>query len=138
MNTTNRKGDIAQQKVVLRAFEKGIIPSKPLVDDSRYDFVFDVEGKIRRVQVKYCDSRPKNSENSYSVSLTKHTGGYSRKLYRYTKDDFDDLIVYFPSENRYALLPSKTWSDKSSVTIRFQPAKNGQKKNIILIDDYEW
>ena len=49
---TKLKGDIAEQAVALKALQKGWEVLRPLGDRLPYDLVFDVEGKLFKIQVK--------------------------------------------------------------------------------------
>ena len=60
MHSAHQKGEIAQLKVQLRAAEKGVTLSKPLID-SRYDFIRDDGRKQERAQVKYASGKSPHS-----------------------------------------------------------------------------
>lgn len=132
---TNQKGAIAEQKVILKAAEFGLQVSKPIFAESRYDLIIEKNDILYKAQVKYCDSQ---INEAYSVSLTKHSGGYNRKLYRYSSTEIDCVLVYLPKEEKILWLPPSLWENKSSVSLRTSPSKNGQKKGINLVDDFVW
>lgn len=50
---TKVKGDIAEQAAVLHALKRGWGVLKPVGDRLPYDLVFDVDGVLIKVQVKY-------------------------------------------------------------------------------------
>ncbi len=49
---TKLKGDIAEQAVVLFALKQGWGVLKPVGDRLPYDLVFDINGRLVRIQVK--------------------------------------------------------------------------------------
>lgn len=49
---TKLKGDIAEQAVILKALQQGWGVAIPIGDRLPYDLVFDVGGKLLKIQVK--------------------------------------------------------------------------------------
>jgi hypothetical protein len=68
MLTSNWKGQLATTKAQLRALELGYIPSIPNMD-CRYDIIIDDGKKLWRVQVKYANRVPANSQGAVIVKL---------------------------------------------------------------------
>ena len=50
--TTDQKGAIAEAAVVFEATKLGIPVLRPLAEGLRYDLVFELEGRLIRVQCK--------------------------------------------------------------------------------------
>lgn len=50
--STKLKGDIAEQAAILHALKHGWGVLKPIGDRLSYDLVFDVQGKLAKIQVK--------------------------------------------------------------------------------------
>ena len=139
---TNLKGAIAEQKVVLRALEKGLIVSKPVVD-CRYDLIIDNQGKLERAQVKYGNGTTRNSEGSISVSLTSwdHDGSGHRDAKQsrtYTSEEVDCILVYLPKKDVVVRLSPKLFDGKKSLVLRYEASKNNQKKGVHLVEDLRW
>ncbi|HEX8492646.1 MAG TPA: group I intron-associated PD-(D/E)XK endonuclease [Pyrinomonadaceae bacterium] len=93
MHSTHQKGEIAHIKVMLRALEKGVVLSKPLIA-SRYDFILDDSQKLERVQVKYAGGKAPHSQGSVKVNLKSWEGRKLRR--RYCASEVDALLVYIP------------------------------------------
>jgi PD-(D/E)XK endonuclease len=53
MLTTDQKGAIAETAIVHAAVKLGIDVYKPICEGGRYDLVFDVAGRLLRVQCKW-------------------------------------------------------------------------------------
>jgi hypothetical protein len=139
MNEKIFKGQIAQLKVELRAAEKGITLSKPLVD-ARYDYIVDNNGTFERVQVKYAGSKSDvRTPNSITVPLRKWSGNKNNGSYRkYTTDEVDALLVYIPRIEKIIRVDKKEFCGKCSVAIHLGTPASGQQKGILLASKLEW
>ena len=135
MHSTHQKGEIAHLKVMLRAIEKGVVLSKPLID-SRYDFILDDNQKLERVQVKYASGKAPHSRGSVKVNLKSWEG---RKLHRrYCADEVDALLVYIPQIDEVLRFEADVFCERASFTVRIEPARNGQTKGILNAKDFVW
>jgi hypothetical protein len=135
MHSTHQKGEIAQLKVMLRAMEKNVVLSKPLVD-SRYDFILDNGQKLERVQVKYASGKMPHSRGSIRVDLKSWEGRKLRR--RYSADEVDALLVYIPQIDKVLRFEPYLFCERATLTVRIEPAKNGQKKGILIAEDFIW
>ena len=135
MHSTHQKGEIAQLKVQLRAAEKGIVLSKPVVD-SRYDFILDDGQRLERVQVKYASGKAPHSQGSVRINLKSWEGRKLRR--RYCADEVDALLVYIPQIDEVLRFEANIFCERASFTIRLAPAKNGQTKSILNARDFIW
>jgi hypothetical protein len=73
------------------------------------------------------------------VNLGKLSG--SMKIYatrRYTAAEIDVLAIYVASINRVLWIPPSVWEGRECVYLRLTAARNGQKKGILLVEDYLW
>ncbi len=135
---TARKGEIAVHRAILRALELGYTPSRPCVEGARYDLVIDAgASQLARVQVKYCDHRPRNT-GAYEISLTRHCGGRDRRLYRYGSEEIDAIVAFLAADDALAWLPAPLWAGRAAVTIRTSPARNGQRRGVHLLEHLRW
>ena len=135
MHVTHQKGEIAQLKVQLRAAEKGVVLSKPLVD-SRYDFILDDGRRLERVQVKYASGRAPHSKGSVKVNLKSWQGRRLRR--RYCTAEVDALLVYIPQIDEVLRFEADFFCERASFTVRLEPAKNGQTKSILNALEFIW
>jgi PD-(D/E)XK endonuclease len=135
MHSTHQKGEIAQLKVQLRAAEKGIVLSKPVVD-SRYDFILDDGHRLERVQVKYASGKAPHSQGSVQINLKSWEGRKLRR--RYCATEVDALLVYVPQIDEVLRFESNIFCERASFTVRLVPAKNGQSKSILNARDFIW
>jgi hypothetical protein len=135
MHITHQKGEIAQLKVQLRAAEKGIVLSKPLVS-SRYDFILDDGQRLERVQVKYASGKAPHSQGSVKINLKSWEGRQLRR--RYCAGEVDALLVYIPQMDEILRFEADVFCERASFTVRLEPAKNGQMKSVINAKDFIW
>ena len=142
MNNT-QKGEIAKLRTEIRAAEKGWLSSRT-VEGARYDLVLDDGEKLYRAQVKWAGSEMSHSEGSVSVELRRYCGDgrnlkYTRSKSRvYGASEVDVVIAYIPQIDELCWFGPSMFDGKSTITVRFQPSKNGQKKGIVLAQDYVW
>ena len=103
---TKQKGDIAEQMVILEALKKGWGVSVPFGDRLPYDLVFDIDGKLFKIQVKsaWFDSIKEN----YVVD-NRRTKTNRRKMVRanYEISDFDFAILVIEDLNVFYIMPSE-------------------------------
>ena len=114
----NSKGQIAQLKCQLRAAEKNIITSLPLVP-ARYDLALDIDNKIIRAQIKYCDAKD-HSKNTLILRLErKHLGQKS-----YDKNDIDLLLVFIPRIDKVLVFYPNQFHKISKIRINLKNPKS--------------
>jgi hypothetical protein len=90
---TKIKGDIAEQAAILHALKRGWGVLKPVGDRLPYDLVFDVDGTLIKIQVKYAWFEQPSS--NYVVD-NRRTKTNRRLMVRdaYKQSDFDFVLVY--------------------------------------------
>ena len=124
MHHTKTIGDFAELKVALKFIERGYFVSKPLTDHAPYDLVVEIEGKLKKVQVKARTAR------NGVVTLQKYTSNRE-----YSSGDFDLLALYCIDIDSIALIDWKDIKTKD-FALRLEPAKNNQTKNVSYFKDY--
>jgi hypothetical protein len=101
---TKLKGDIAEQAAVLHALKRGWGVLKPVGDRLPYDLVFDVEGTLIKVQVKFAwFDEP---SGNYVVD-NRRTKTNRRIMVRevYKQSDFDFALVYVEQLDLFYVFP---------------------------------
>lgn len=125
MNTKN-KGDLAEQAVILKALAHGWEVLKPVGDRLPYDLVFDVNGKLFKIQVKYAwfDKKRKNF-----VVDTRRTKTNRRKMLRslYTVKDFDFAVAYISELSVFYVFPVKVFISYGSEIHLIETEKRQRK-----------
>jgi hypothetical protein len=101
---TKLKGDIAEQAVTLFALKQGWGVLRPVGDRLPYDLVFDIDGKLVKIQVKsaWFDLKRQN----YVVD-TRRTKTNRRRMIReiYTSSDFDFAVAYIEEKHIFYVIP---------------------------------
>ena len=133
MLESKQKGIITELECITAFNKLGYQISIPYGENSRYDFIADIEGKLIRVQVK--TSRYKdNTENAIVFSCrSSHTNAKGTQNIRYTSEEIDYFCTYF--NNQCYLIPIAECSVEK--TLRFCPTKSGQIVGISFAQDYE-
>lgn len=133
VHTTYVKGETAQLHVQLRANALGFVVSRPTVE-ARYDLIVDESGKLLRGQVKYAD---RIVDGAIRLDLRKQTRNRGPRK-RYTDTEIDVLFVYVPSMDAVLRLPVELVHNKSTLSLRVEPAGRGQTKGVMYAVDYVW
>ena len=133
MLESKQKGILTELQCITEFCKLGYHVSIPYGENSRYDFIADIDGKLIRVQVK--TSSPKRDTQgaiSFACRSTRvsASGNFSRT---YTKDEIDYFATYY--NNVCYLVPVGECSVEK--TLRFEPPANGQIKGITFAKDYE-
>jgi prevent-host-death family protein len=135
--STNRKGTIAETKIVAAATELGVPVLRPVQEHGRYDLAFQIGDSILRVQCKWGaldEDRAVVKVSLQSCCLTP--AGYVRTPY--AADEIDLVAVYCGDLGRCYLLPSALACGRTSAYLRLVPPKNHQRACINLASDFEF
>lgn len=131
---TKTKGNIGEA-VILAEFTKfGVQCSIPWGDNARYDLIAEFNGKLNKIQIKYCDCITENS--SYVCTLVSSTNHTTNKRLHGYENDVDYMAFYIIQLNKCLLMPIDLCKDKKTITFRNEVTKNNQKKKIHLIDGF--
>jgi prevent-host-death family protein len=135
LQSGNHKGAIAEAKIAAAAVELGIPVLKPISEHGRYDLVFEVDGRLFRIQCKWAARR--------GEVLTVYTGGnylsprgYVRSTY--TSDEIDAIAAYSGELGCCYLLPIEVVAGQFMVHLRLSAPKNAQRASIHWASQYEF
>ena len=88
----------------------------PLNDTQKYDLAIDLDGKLKRVQVK--TTRGKNSTGKYFVVQLKHSGGSDNKQAITNFDNTQsDILFIVTIENEMYEIPTSQVTVKAQLTL---------------------
>ena len=122
----NTKGKVSELEILTLITKLGYSVSIPFGDKDKYDQIWDINGKLIKVQIK--TSRWKNENktgiifNCYSVS--------NKKKHNYTKDEIDYFATFW--EGKCYLVPVEECS--SEKTLWFEEKTN---PSCCLAKDYD-
>lgn len=113
---------------ILEFLKRGIIVSRPLGDNSRYDLVLEIMGVLYTCQVKATNSSTPKLAEFHLTSSQAHRG-HGRQRYDV------DLFCCVDLVNNYVFIVPNT-SDRGSIKIRYEPTDSGQTSKINMYYDF--
>ena len=130
--TAKQKGNLTELQCLTAFYQEGCHVSLPYGENSRYDMIVDVQGKLIRVQVK-TSSLKKNSNDAITFSCrSSHVNSTGVQNTKYTDEEIDYFATFW--EGQCYLIPVSECSTEKS--LRFSPPRNGQIKGISFASDY--
>ena len=133
MLNTHFQGEITELQVAEAFLAEGYQVCKPLVSDSRYDFIVDINHNLYRIQVKTASL---STDGDYIEFKTQssHTNTQKTVYHSYSAEDVDYFATVF--ERQCYLVPIEKIGSRS-FRLRLKPTKNGQTKNINFAKDFK-
>ena len=130
--SSKQKGNLTELQCITAFCELGYQVSIPYGENSRYDFIADINGKLIRVQVKTSSIKDEGKSFEFSCRSTRVNtqGSLSRT---YTAEEIDYFCTYF--NNKCYLIPVSECS--RSKKLRLEPPASNQKVGINMAIDYE-
>lgn len=133
---SKQKGNIGEVIVLSEFVKRGIQCSIPYGDNARYDLIADFNGKLNKIQIKYCNQKlsKNNSIICPCASSTNHT---TNKHYTTYEKDVDYFAFYIKEWNTCCLVPISVVKNRKTITFRNTLPSSGQK-NVQYINDYSF
>lgn len=112
---TKLTGDIAVQHAILEGLKRGWGVLIPVGDRLPYDLVYDVVGRLVRVQVKCAYS----ASGGFAANVRRaKTNRAVYKHERYNRDDFDIALLWHPVDLVFYVMPIEVFlTFKSTVRL---------------------
>jgi hypothetical protein len=117
MRHTQRKGDTAVAQAIATFTKMGYDVLIPLTESAAYDLVIDVEGKLKRVQVRFTSTNEVDLRRIHSNST-----GY---IIKKTKENSYDWLYILSSDGEEYLIEECLYGRRS-----IKPSTNFSLKNI--------
>lgn len=123
---TKLKGDIAEQSAICQVLKRGWTPLRPIGDRLPYDLVFDVSGRLVRIQVK---SAWLNSESGSYVVDNRRTKTNRRIMKRdsYSESDFEFALIYLEQLDIFYIMPVEVFISYGSQIHIVESSKRQRK-----------
>ncbi|HTE58137.1 MAG TPA: group I intron-associated PD-(D/E)XK endonuclease [Verrucomicrobiae bacterium] len=99
---TKQKGDLAVANAIQYYMTNGYEVCLPIGDKRPYDLVIEVEGVLKRVQVKYAGFYNGIQQHKVALRITGGNQSFSTTK-KYLDNDFDELFVYTASGRKFVL-----------------------------------
>lgn len=131
MTNPNEKGRLTESLVLSYILQLGYSVSIPFGDKDKYDQIWDINGKLLRIQVKTArlNDKEKNSQNvSIRFNCKSSVNGSVKK---YSKQDIDYFATYW--DNQVYIVPVEECSAEKC--LRFTSSQPNQP-NISWAKDY--
>lgn len=126
-----QKGNLTELQCIAAFYEIGYSVSIPYGENSRYDFIADVDDHLIRVQVK--SSSTKDGGKSYTFSCrSSRTNGKRTITKRYTKLEIDYFATFI--NGRCYIVPVEECSN--SKCLRFVKTDNNQQEYVNFEENY--
>jgi PD-(D/E)XK endonuclease len=133
--TTNQKGAIAELAITMAAVRLGVDVYRPVAEGGRYDLIFDLRGRLARVQCKWaplvgdvilirCDSCRRAPE-----------GLRARK---YAVGEIDAYAAYCAEVDRCYFLAYEEFGGRRQIGLRISRTRNNQNLGVNWASTYEF
>ena len=120
--SSKEKGNLTELQCITAFYKLGYQVSIPYGENSRYDFIADVNGKLIRVQVKTSNTkRAAQGAISFATASTR-VNSTTNITHKYTKNEIDYFATYW--EDKCYLIPIEETASREK-TLRFEPPANG-------------
>ena len=125
---SQKKGIATELQVATYLLQAGYNVSQPFSQDSKYDLIVDVHGKLLRLQVKTARQTSENSITFNCRSTTTNVRNCQSR--RYSADDIDYFATYW--DNKAYLVPISECSTSKSLHLN-----ETNRKDWCYMKDYE-
>ena len=131
MFNNKRIGTQTQLECITYLHGLGCDISEPIGDNSRYDFIIDINGILLRVQSKTAYKRG----SSFRIPCKSvHTNAKRTVVVPYKENSVDLFCTFI--EGKCYLIEREEIGDKKEFNIRIGSTNNGQKKGIHYAENY--
>ena len=97
------KGNIGEAIVLAEFTKRKIQVAIPFGDNARYDLIAEFNGKLNKIQVKYCGQITEN--NSFICPCASSTNHTTNKHLSTYDNDVDYMAFYLASIDKLLLVP---------------------------------
>ena len=95
---TNTKGLLTQLKVASFVLEKGYTVSTPYGDKDRYDQIWDINGKLLKIQIKTSHWLNDKKDAFEFKTKSNYTKKHENIARNYTKNEIDYFATFFKNQ----------------------------------------
>lgn len=129
---THFQGKTTEMQVALAFIQKGYQVSQPLISDSRYDFIVDINSQLLRLQVKTCRIFESEGYIDFATS-SSHTNTQGTINHSYTDKEIDYFATFY---NNQCYIISVNECGSRSQRLRITPPKNGNQRGSKMLENY--
>ncbi len=121
-------GQITETRFIFEATRSGHVVSQPFGDNSKYDFILDMNDELYKVQCK---------------TLRKTKGVYKIQCYSITSSgnhgyngSVDYIFAYCAEDDVSVMIPMSEIGDTQEINLRIEKPNNNQTKGIRLVENH--
>lgn len=129
------KGNIGEAIVLAEFAKRNVQVAIPFGDNARYDLIAEFNGKLNKIQVKYCNQL--QNTGSISCPCASSTNHTTNKHYTTYENDVDYFCFYLACWDKVILVPIDIIGTHKTLSFRLDKPKNNQG-NVNLVSDYEF
>lgn len=130
------KGNIGEAIVLAQFVKRNITVSIPFGDNARYDLIAQFNGKLNKIQVKYCHQKISGT-GSISCPCSSSLNHTTNKVRTTYENEIDYFAFYLVEWNKVILVPIDIIGSKKTIMFRLDTPKNNQG-NYNIVSDYEF
>ena len=130
------KGNIGESIVLAEFIKRGIQVSIPFGDNARYDLIAEFNGKLNKIQVKYCNQL--SSTGSVLCPCASSKNHTTNKYLSTYENDVDYMCFYLACWNVVTIVPIEQIGTKKTISFRLDKPKTTNKFGIHLVEDYSF
>lgn len=134
-----QKGNLAEKLFEVECIKRDILLFAPIGDGCRIDYIAEINGELKKVQIKYVSAYKDKIQVSFAKTQNgrrNEDGSPIIKLYR--KDEVDLFFVFCPDTNKWYNIPIELASNQRCFALRLHPTKNNQSKGVNIASEFEW
>ena len=134
MLTTDQKGATAELAIATEAVRLGFGVLRPLSDGHPYDLIFDIAGRLVRVQCKW--ARRRGDVVRIQASRCRRVAGGGLLRRSYSAEEVDFVGAYCPDTDACYAVPIDEVPPSGSLHLRLARARNGQIAGLHFASEY--
>lgn len=132
LSENTRKGLLTELQCQQDFSKVGILLSQPIVNDSRYDFIADINGTLYRIQCKTAAIADENASAIYFPTSNKNWNNGIHKNYK------NQIDYFYTCYNNQGYLIHVNECGLRAQTLRFECDKSYKRNDIHWAKDYEF
>lgn len=136
---TKQQGIVGEAQVLAKFIALGIPVSIPFGDNCSYDLVAEINGELKKVQVK-ASTQTADGKTVFEL-VRRRINTTTSYIKAYEENEVDYYALYAIALDKVYLVPFKDAPTKQ-LTMRYEPTKNNQQVQFTeekyLIDNYSF
>lgn len=127
-------GIIGEEALALEFIKNGFTVSKPIGDNAPYDLIVDINGILKKIQVKTTEKVHEGGTMYWVISKSRQNHKNYRK--EFYDNEIDGFGLYCIENNYMGYISKEECDTKYNITLRIEVPKNNMKKGVKFSKDY--